>query len=520
MPTTLTVAQTAVAQQIIQYGQQNGFTSAQQQTAVKAAFIESSLGVGMQNPGSTAQGLFGYTVGQWAVSGNGGSISSNSDQIAAFYGDVNRYTARFNALPSSTTDGITVDEYIYVKHHDGTNATDFSDSAPGISIWSGTSFTAPANLFTQQHGDISDPSSIGNLAQLLEPQLASNGGSLPTYDPTAVSDSLTAALAADGGQLSGTPSLTSSSKLSFASTSGDQYLASRDGTVTRLTSDASGNPVALNFSGGTLVGNVTFAGTNGHATLNGDGTVSATTPQGSFSYDLTNRTVADPNTVTTTISDQSITLLNLDGTNTLAIVTNTTGAGAPSSNVLAYPQGPVALTAGWAHRRRLGFLWISHDRGRRGTVAGATSVPLWGFMPEVEDHLGKSTSKVSDQSALSGGFWSFSDRSAMLSSPERRSEDSGDQHHTMTSIRPPGAQAAFADRRSPAIIAGCRFKDVGRGRGDRHFWGQRGTDPATPTIFARTLWLPVANNPAKVSIFRGRTTHGAHDVSFGFGGLG
>ena len=48
--TRLNAQQQAVAQQISQYGQQHGFSTDQIQTAVKSAFIESSLGIKWSKP--------------------------------------------------------------------------------------------------------------------------------------------------------------------------------------------------------------------------------------------------------------------------------------------------------------------------------------------------------------------------------------------------------------------------------------------------------------------------------------
>jgi hypothetical protein len=143
MCTLLNKNQAATKQQIISFGKENGYTDAQIEIAVKAAFLESSLGENTgppsptaDNPHPTATGLYGYTDAQWAVSSQGGSKSNNADQIAAFFNDITKYAARYDKLSEADKQKVNVDEYTYIKHHDGPNATDFSDTpGKGKSIW-------------------------------------------------------------------------------------------------------------------------------------------------------------------------------------------------------------------------------------------------------------------------------------------------------------------------------------------------------------------------------------------------
>jgi len=66
---TLNADQTAIMSQFIQYGIDHGYSNSDIQIAVKAAYIESSLGQSIGppaplsgNPYPTASGLYGYTA--------------------------------------------------------------------------------------------------------------------------------------------------------------------------------------------------------------------------------------------------------------------------------------------------------------------------------------------------------------------------------------------------------------------------------------------------------------------------
>ena len=48
-----------------------------------------------------------------------------NDQISAIYDDINNYSNRYDNLSDQQKSGLTRDEYIYIKHHDGTNVTKF-----------------------------------------------------------------------------------------------------------------------------------------------------------------------------------------------------------------------------------------------------------------------------------------------------------------------------------------------------------------------------------------------------------
>ena len=63
---SLNANQQAVANQIINYGTQHGYSASDIANAVKASFIESSLGESRAvPPPDTATGIFGYNNGNW-----------------------------------------------------------------------------------------------------------------------------------------------------------------------------------------------------------------------------------------------------------------------------------------------------------------------------------------------------------------------------------------------------------------------------------------------------------------------
>ncbi|WP_338767591.1 hypothetical protein [Massilia sp. METH4] len=127
---------------IVDHGVARGFDSQQINLAVKAAFIESSMGMPnamATRPGTSHVGLYQYDPVTWKTQNHNGSITSVDSQIEAFYDDIIYYTGRYNSLTSAQRGNLPLDEYIYVKHHDGRNYTDFS-GAPGLGIYRGTCF--------------------------------------------------------------------------------------------------------------------------------------------------------------------------------------------------------------------------------------------------------------------------------------------------------------------------------------------------------------------------------------------
>jgi len=132
---TLEPAQQATADRIIEYGLGKGYSFAEIEIAIKAAWIESNLGEHLGPPHPTpvnrhptASGLFGYTDGNWHdYHHNGGNKNDFDNQIAAFYDDMVRYEARYGNLTNNYKDQVDIEQYIYIKHHNGPGSHDFSD---------------------------------------------------------------------------------------------------------------------------------------------------------------------------------------------------------------------------------------------------------------------------------------------------------------------------------------------------------------------------------------------------------
>ncbi|MFC0710160.1 hypothetical protein [Azorhizophilus paspali] len=76
--------------------------------------------------------MFGYNNDSWSTHTSLGAKNNTANQIAAFFSDITTFTSHYEN-PVVKNSGITVDEYIYIKHHDGPNATDFV-SSQGLKI--------------------------------------------------------------------------------------------------------------------------------------------------------------------------------------------------------------------------------------------------------------------------------------------------------------------------------------------------------------------------------------------------
>lgn len=156
--TDLSESQRNTQQQIVDYGIAHGFSGEQIGIAVKAAFIESSLGSNLgPNPQSTASGLFGYTNGTWNLYHSGlGEKNNIGNQINAFYSDMQKYTNWYNS-PSTNynipMDQISLDEYIYIKHHDGVGYSDFLN-AEGLDTWNASGFDFNPGALGNGSGDV------------------------------------------------------------------------------------------------------------------------------------------------------------------------------------------------------------------------------------------------------------------------------------------------------------------------------------------------------------------------------
>jgi len=151
--TRLTDTQRAVMDQIIRYGKAHGFLDYQIRIAVKTAYIESKLGKELEpNPKSSASGLFGYTDRDWES--DYGKKNDNSNQIRAFYDDLAAYSWRYYIQPYGPIPkkDVSLPEYIYIKHHDGRNATPSAESV-GKEIWDHELFEIPEDAVKGPRSD-------------------------------------------------------------------------------------------------------------------------------------------------------------------------------------------------------------------------------------------------------------------------------------------------------------------------------------------------------------------------------
>ena len=137
----LNTTQKDVLAQITYVGDSRGFSDQMIQFALKAAFIESSLGLntGASRPGGDHMGLFQYDTITWNELGHSGDRMSNEAQINAFFDDILKYTERYNALQPADRGNLSLEQYVYLKHHDGNNYTNWNNS-PGVNIFNSTCF--------------------------------------------------------------------------------------------------------------------------------------------------------------------------------------------------------------------------------------------------------------------------------------------------------------------------------------------------------------------------------------------
>ena len=137
----LSAAQKDIAARIITAGDKRGFSDEMINFALKAAFIESSMGtnLGASRPGGDHIGLYQYDTVTWNGLNHVGSRNSIDAQINAFYDDINKYSGRYNALQPAERGYLTQEQYIYLKHHDRNNYTNWSGS-PGVKIFNSTCF--------------------------------------------------------------------------------------------------------------------------------------------------------------------------------------------------------------------------------------------------------------------------------------------------------------------------------------------------------------------------------------------
>lgn len=93
----LSTSQQSTMVEIINYGLNHGYTNEQIQVAVNVAYIESSMGDNLDNPDSTASGVYQYLDGSWdAYYSDVGDKDDQSNQIDAFYQDLDKYADWYN----------------------------------------------------------------------------------------------------------------------------------------------------------------------------------------------------------------------------------------------------------------------------------------------------------------------------------------------------------------------------------------------------------------------------------------
>ncbi len=134
---SLTQTQIDVKNEIIRYGNDRGFSDEHIQLAVNVAFIESSLGLILANPDSTASGIFQYIDRTWNLHhAHLGSKPEQANQITAFYNDIQTYFGWYTnpSLNGNIPSDMSFEEYVYIKHHDGRAHTKFHD-APGRQLY-------------------------------------------------------------------------------------------------------------------------------------------------------------------------------------------------------------------------------------------------------------------------------------------------------------------------------------------------------------------------------------------------
>lgn len=133
--------------EIINVGQARGFSNADIEYALTVAFLESSLGANNSNgiAGNTSTGIYQYNNDTWASRHSSLNKSSNHDQITAFFNDISTLTSRYNSgvQQGLVPAGMTKQEYMYVKHHNGFNAALTGTAAQGAKNLLNNSAYAP-----------------------------------------------------------------------------------------------------------------------------------------------------------------------------------------------------------------------------------------------------------------------------------------------------------------------------------------------------------------------------------------
>ncbi|MHB8849412.1 MAG: hypothetical protein ACYC43_13345 [Burkholderiales bacterium] len=126
----LTEAEKTMVLRIVAYGDGHGFSDAEIRIAVKAAYIESTLGSDMktpkptpENPHPTAKGLYQYTDPTWLDRHPQlGDKNVIDHQITAFFDDLAQDKTSYQRLPTDVKEKLRFDEYVYIGHKLGINS--------------------------------------------------------------------------------------------------------------------------------------------------------------------------------------------------------------------------------------------------------------------------------------------------------------------------------------------------------------------------------------------------------------
>ncbi|NIK06845.1 hypothetical protein FHY11_000311 [Xanthomonas arboricola] len=126
----LSDAQVTTVGKIVDYGYSHRMLPDEVSTAVNQAFYESSLGAITSNPSNpNVQGLYQYDATTWDSLGHSAlNRSSTDDQIAAMYSDIRSFEVRWAAgrQAGSIPTSLLLEDYIEIKHHLGSNSTNWS----------------------------------------------------------------------------------------------------------------------------------------------------------------------------------------------------------------------------------------------------------------------------------------------------------------------------------------------------------------------------------------------------------
>lgn len=155
-PDTINDRQIDVMAKIQAYGKEHGYSQELIMYAWRAAYLESKLGEDTVSETGKYIGLFQYDSVAWEKHSALGDRNDTNAQIIAFFTDMDKFIARWND-PSNNKiprNSMQLEEYLYIKHHDGPNFDDWYNAngifigTPGLAHWHGECFE-PNRMPTQ-----------------------------------------------------------------------------------------------------------------------------------------------------------------------------------------------------------------------------------------------------------------------------------------------------------------------------------------------------------------------------------